>query len=167
MTAAQPWEPQPDESAPAFEAFTIYRDLGPLRSATKTARQLGKSPSLMQRWAIRHTWSTRARAWDTEQDRLWRQQQNTTRRDMARRHARIAVAVQAKVVARLQALDPQELSPHELMRWLNTAVSIERHAYAIGGPQARDSGPIDTHGRDLNQAIRGELTTSNDRDDGL
>jgi len=50
------------------------------------------------------------------------------RRDIARRHAKLAQAFLGKAVARLQGLDPRELTPGELLRYFQVAAEIERRA---------------------------------------
>jgi phage terminase large subunit-like protein len=69
----------------------------------------------------------RAAAFDREQDRVFLAEQHQARRDIARRHARLAQAFLGKTVARLQTLDPRELSPGELLRF-QVASEIERRA---------------------------------------
>lgn len=128
-TAGETWERRDGESAPAWEAFVSYRDLGPARSITKVARQLGKSRALVGRWSRTYAWVLRAAAWDQEQDRIFAAEQQQARREMARRHAKLAQAVLAKAVARLQGLNAQELSPGELLRYIQTATDIERRAF--------------------------------------
>lgn len=123
-----PWERQDRESPQAFEAFAVYRDLGPARSVTKVAQELGKSRTLLGRWSRQYTWVMRAAAYDREQDRLFLAEQRQARRDIARRHAKLAQAFLGKAVARLQALDPRELSPGELLRYFQVAAEIERRA---------------------------------------
>ncbi|WP_406722862.1 hypothetical protein OG968_23960 [Streptomyces althioticus] len=122
------WERQSGESVQAFEAFAVYRDLGPARSVTKVARELDKSRALVGRWSRQFAWVVRAAAYDREQDRLFLTEQAQARRDLARRHAKLAQAVQSKAVARLQSLDPRELSPSELLRYIQVAAEIERRA---------------------------------------
>uniref|UniRef100_A0AAU2UX43 Uncharacterized protein n=1 Tax=Streptomyces sp. NBC_00003 TaxID=2903608 RepID=A0AAU2UX43_9ACTN len=122
------WERQGGESVQAFEAFATYRDLGPVRSVTKVARELDKSRALVGRWSRQFAWVMRATAYDREQDRLFLAEQAQARRDIARRHAKLAQAVQSKAVARLQALDPRELSPSDLLRYIQVAAEIERRA---------------------------------------
>ncbi|MFF0625137.1 hypothetical protein [Streptomyces sp. NPDC004296] len=97
-----PWERQEGESHQAFEAFAAYRDLGPARSVTKVARELDKSRTLLGRWSRQYAWVMRAAAYDREQDRLFLAEQAQARREIARRHAKLAQAVQSKAVARLQ-----------------------------------------------------------------
>jgi hypothetical protein len=67
---ATPWERLPGETAKAFHAFTVYRDLAPNdRSHPNAARELGKHVSLCARWSAMFDWVNRAAAWDDEQDR--------------------------------------------------------------------------------------------------
>ncbi|WP_406172111.1 hypothetical protein [Streptomyces sp. NBC_00996] len=124
----EPWERQSGESPQAFEAFAAYRDLGPVRSLTKAARELDKSRTLLGRWSRQYAWVMRASAYDREQDRVFLAEQQQARRDIARRHAKLAQAFLGKAVARLQGLDPRELSPGELLRYFQVAAEIERRA---------------------------------------
>ncbi|MDQ0990752.1 hypothetical protein [Streptomyces sp. V3I7] len=139
-----PWERQDRESIQAFGAFAVYRDLGPGRSVTKVARELDKSRALVGRWSRQFAWVMRAAAYDREQDRLFLAEQAQARRDIARRHAKLAQAVQSKAVARLQLLDPRELSPSELLRYIQVAAEIERRAVGeapvAGAVEGQDEG---------------------------
>jgi len=61
------WEQLDDESAEAYEAFALYRDLGAdynKRSLSEVAQRLGKSKTLMSRWSARHRWVERAKDYD-------------------------------------------------------------------------------------------------------
>jgi hypothetical protein len=76
----EPWEKQRDESAKAFEAFVIYRDLGARRSQANVRRVLAEggvsaTPTQTERWSTQHGWVARADAWDREQDRIRREAQ--------------------------------------------------------------------------------------------
>lgn len=95
-----PWERQPQESAKAFAAFRISRDLPPwersLRRAaekivrrSKRARSLNGTLRLLERWSSRCGWVERAVAWDEEQDRLKREA------ELAERLARVRERVRA------------------------------------------------------------------------
>ncbi|MEU3973392.1 hypothetical protein [Streptomyces bacillaris] len=142
------WERQGGESVQAFEAFAVYRDLGPARSVTKVARELDKSRALVGRWSRQFAWVMRATAYDREQDRLFLAEQAVARRELARRHAKLAQAVQSKAVARLQTLDPRELSPSELLRYFQVAAEIERRA--VG--EAPVAGAVEDRGQDADVA---------------
>jgi hypothetical protein len=68
------WEPQLEESAPAFAAFSVYRDLDPEeRSIDAVVQKLNKSRSLIGRWSGRRDWVKRARAYDSHMDGIKRQ----------------------------------------------------------------------------------------------
>ncbi|MDH6126741.1 hypothetical protein [Kitasatospora sp. GP82] len=73
-------------------------------------------------------------------------EQRQARRDLARRHARLAQAFLSKAVARLQTLDPRELSPGDLLRCFQVATDIERRAVGdepIWTPGDQDPEAID------------------------
>ncbi|MBC9717862.1 hypothetical protein H9Y04_35555 [Streptomyces sp. TRM66268-LWL] len=138
---AEEWERQPGESAAAWEAFACYRDLGLSRSISKVTGMLHKARSLIERWSAAHRWVQRAEAWDREQDRLWRGERLQAAREVARRHARLASAAQAKLVAQLQQFDPARLTPSDVIRWLEVTVRIERQAYGIDLAEAAAHAP--------------------------
>ena len=45
---------------------------------------------------------------------------------MAERHAKLAMAFQQRVAQRLQQIDPAELSPSDMAKWLDIATKLER-----------------------------------------
>ncbi len=141
----QPWERLRDESAPAFEAFVIYRDMGPERSLAKVARQLGKSTTLVEKWSARDHWVNRVTAWEAEQDRIWLAQQVASRREVGRRQLRIANAMQAQLVQALSRLDLTTLSARDLAYWLDISTKVQRQAIGLGEQVAHtgaEGGPI-------------------------
>ena len=110
-----PWEQQPGESARAFGAFCVYRDLGPRRTLRAAAASFYRRTAAalkrqLEKWSSAFRWVERAAAWDRHLDAEARQAQETARREMAERHAREARALQAKALERLRALRPEELS---------------------------------------------------------
>lgn len=84
-------------------------------------------------------WS--ATAYDRERDRLFLAERAQARKEIARRRAKLAQAVQSKAVARLQTLDPRELSRSELLRYIQVAAETERRAgRGTGGRDGRGPG---------------------------
>lgn len=67
---AQPWLQQPDESAKAYAAFCVYRDLGAERSFQAVGQELVKSRQILSRWASRYDWTDRVRAYEEHQAML-------------------------------------------------------------------------------------------------
>lgn len=64
MTRSQPWDRLPGESAKAYEAFCVYRDLGVDRSIRDAAQKLSKSVMVIARWSGQWDWVNRVREWD-------------------------------------------------------------------------------------------------------
>ncbi|WP_330340290.1 hypothetical protein [Streptomyces sp. NBC_00557] len=113
------------------------------------AQELGKSRTLLGRWSKQYTWVMRAAAYDREQDRVFLAEQRQARRDIARRHAKLAQAFLGKAVARLQGLDPRELTPGELLRYFQVAAEVERRA--VGEESSLASAADGAEGADVMQ----------------
>mgnify|MGYP001060969943 CR=1 FL=1 len=123
----QPWERLKGESSKAYHAFCIYRDLGPDRSIDKAMAQAGKkNRRTWADWSRTFNWVERAQAYDDYVEQEKRKEKEKEIMDMARRHATLAMAFQEKVAKALQSIDPSELSPRDLPRWLEVATTLER-----------------------------------------
>lgn len=103
----EPWDQQPDESAPAFEAFRTYRDMGATRSTAKVARELGKSKALIDRWSSANSWGIRVSAYDKFLDREWVLEKRERQRKAARRNADMAGVAMDMVSKRLMQMAEQ------------------------------------------------------------
>lgn len=124
---AEIWERRPGETAKAYAAFCVYRDLGPSRSLEKAAQAMGyKSRKNFSVWHSKHEWVKRAEAYDEYLERRKREEHEKAILEMAERHARLAVAFQQKIAQRIQMIDPNELTPQDLARWLEIATKLER-----------------------------------------
>lgn len=76
----KPWERRPKESARAYAAFVVFRNLGPSRTLRAAYRQLSGNEQASQcsgefsMRAVRFRWQERANAWDdhlqAERDRV-------------------------------------------------------------------------------------------------
>lgn len=73
------WERQDGETTKAFEAFAIYRDLGPDRSldeayhryrGDKEAAKRRRAPRYFQVWSSKHRWVERCRLFDAHLEEL-------------------------------------------------------------------------------------------------
>lgn len=131
------WERQPGESARAFAAFAMYRDLGPARSAAKTGNVIGKSSRHVEEWCSAWGWVERAAAWDDNADRLQRERNQLeiqeARQAMLRDHLSVGKAFVQVAAMGLQQYDGAsgskkiaQLSAGELARMAQTGVQIER-----------------------------------------
>ena len=123
---AKPWERQDGESAKAYQAFCKYLDMGEKRSIRAVAQQLGKSATLMARWSS--TWPWRARVADYAAD-LRRQpymKAQTHAKKMAKRHINIALKMQEKALAALNATKPEYIQVRDMITLLREATKLER-----------------------------------------
>lgn len=123
-----PWERQDEESDPAWEAFLTYRDLpytpyrdegnqqqpGRPRSQREAAKRIGKSRSLIDRWASTHAWSARVRAFDADLDRDKRAKLKHQALAAVTQHGQLAGLAVRAVAMPLSALaKPQILTDSE------------------------------------------------------
>ena len=129
------WLQQPDEPDGAYRAFKAYRNLPSReRSVLAAFRQetgrpdAAEPPGQWTGWAAQHGWVRRARSWDAEMERVQREAHLAEVAELGRRHARIARGMLDKAVQRLNAIDPAELSPSELVRFIDYGVKIEQLA---------------------------------------
>lgn len=145
---SEPWLQWPQESAMQYAAFVLYRDMEPkVRSLSRVTyiRRYGPpdpNESLtainrkvnptgrVTRWSAYFRWRDRVAAFDQamERQRIAEMQKGQLEayREMGERHAREAVALQAKAVARLQHLNPNELSAAEVRQFIIAAATLER-----------------------------------------
>src|SRR5262249_54006155 len=100
-----PWERQQGESARAFAAFCLFRDIGPRRSLRECCRgfydgttaNVGQISTGASRWQ----WVERCRVWDDHLDTVARQEQERQRKEMVERHAKAAEAAVEKAAEAL------------------------------------------------------------------
>jgi hypothetical protein len=123
------WFKQPEETSRQYAAFCLYRDMGPSRSIQKVAQKRtggGPHTSRLKEWSNKYQWVNRAIAYDEHIDQIIIVSQEEELKKMVARHTREAELFQSKVHERLENIDPDELKPHELIKWYETAVKIER-----------------------------------------
>lgn len=137
-----PWERQEGESTKAFEAFCVYRDMGIQRSLSKVSEKLQKSDTLMGRWSRTYDWVERAAAWDSEQDRIIRQQQLDDIKKMRKRHASLAEDMLLKAAQALKFIPEDEVKASDISRLVEVGSKLERISRGDSGEvvEERDGG---------------------------
>jgi hypothetical protein len=60
------WDRLPQESAPAFDAFRAFLEMGPARSCRKLGKDRKRQRSQILDWSRKYDWQNRARAWDDD-----------------------------------------------------------------------------------------------------
>lgn len=127
-SAGAPWERQEGEGEKAYEAFTIYRDLGANRSTEKVRQTSGKNKRLIERWSSRWKWVERCRAWDNQlQEAAYAEAVKQTR-DMMARHIRIALKMQTEAVEALNRTPPEDIDPKNIVAFIREGTKLERES---------------------------------------
>lgn len=98
----QLFDQQPNETAKAFAAFSLYLNLGPERSLEAVRRKCGKSSRLIQKWSSRWNWTERVEAHTAYLAKVEREAVEVVARGKA-----------AEWAKRQQALLEEEWSIHE------------------------------------------------------
>jgi hypothetical protein len=143
------YERQPDETTAAWVAFQKYRDMGARRSLVAVERLLYPADATTEpreshapdsadapkrrrgclgRWSRQHDWVARASAWDAFLDHEARISQVEAVRDMNKRHATEARALQAKAIEALRALAAGDLDITAVVRCVVEGSKLERLA---------------------------------------
>ena len=130
------YDRRPDESAKAYEAFAIYRDLGVNRSVDAVARQLSKSLPLIKRWSAAYDWVMRVDAYDEFVDAQARKKLErdaiNRRADMLRRHALSGKVLQQKGVEYLSKQGSPGIDRGaDAIAAIKTGIAIERQAESL------------------------------------
>lgn len=126
----QPWERREGESVKAYEAFSIYLNLGEKRSINAVALKLSKSRTLISRWSSTYGWVERVAAYDTELQRQAHAQAIKKARAMSERHISIALKLQEKALDALAKTNPEDIDPKNLLAFLREATRLERESRA-------------------------------------
>ena len=114
----EPWERLEGEGVKAYEAFSVYLELGEERSIRAVAKQLNKSTTLIGRWSRTYQWVERTAAYDVDVQRKAHAQAVKKRRKMADRHISIALKLQEKALQALKDMDPSEIDPKNLVAFI-------------------------------------------------
>lgn len=123
---AKPWERQNGESAKAYQAFCKYLDMGEKRSIRAVAQQLGKSATLMARWSSTWHWPDRVAEYEADLRRQAHKKAQYDAEKMAKRHINIALKMQEKALAALNATKPEYIQVRDMITLLREATKLER-----------------------------------------
>ena len=120
------WERQEGETSKQYEAFCIYRDMGIDRSIRRVAEELSKSNTLIGRWSRENDWVKRVEAYDIEQERIARIQQQKDIAKMRKNHASIASTMLITAAKALKSMKAEDIKPSDISRMVEVASKLER-----------------------------------------
>lgn len=167
-----PWEKHTGDTPKSYEAFKIYRDMGPSRSFIKVAKELhvleaakttskprqkqGKLSTRKRqiaKWSSLQKWVFRADAWDIEQDRIDRAEQRDSVREMKGRLAEQAMLVQTKGLQKIVDISYKDLTKKEALDFYSKGVEMEARFREVPDLKIEHSGEINTHETELDRMI--------------
>lgn len=150
LTAGKPpWMKQRGESVQAYSAFMIYLMMEPdKRSMAQTAKDVGKSVSLIHKWAGMWSWTMRVGQYEehyllirlesvaADRDAMWLRQKVISETALNIVEASLWDIIK-KIDPATGQLDIDVLKPEALTRLLDTATKIQRMA-VLGRAQNAD-----------------------------
>jgi hypothetical protein len=142
----RPWDRQPGESSPAYEAYLTYQEMGADRSSELVARKLGKSKTLTDRWCSQWKWVERARQWDCMPSRAVADAFQDMAARIAAQHERVATKLMAKLEKNIDLL-PEGVDP--TVR-LSTALGAARQSHQFATDLSK---PADDTRAEISKAI--------------
>ena len=132
------WEQQENESAEAYEAFSLYRDgwanekgvIERHHSLAEVGQRLGKSKTLMDRWSSRHDLVYRLREYDKHIERAALEKATKNLETMRKKQIVLASGLQDKAYEALSKLSAEVLAqnPRILLAFIKEGSSIEARA---------------------------------------
>ena len=116
----EPWTRMEGETAKAYQAFCLFRDLGPTRSHRLVAEVLVEEAperkvetviSQLKGWSVKYRWVARAETYDEYRERRCREQAETEMDLMQRRYRDLAAGVSSLMAQRLWPNPPEGVNP--------------------------------------------------------
>lgn len=135
----QPWERQKGESAQAFEAFSLYLEMGAERNIRAVAQELHKSYTIIARWSRTNNWVERCRAWDNHLQREAKKAAVAEIRKMNQRHIDMARALQGAVAKALKDRGATIITDKNLAAIAKLGTDLERSCRVYEAKAAMNS----------------------------
>ena len=145
------WERQPGETAKAYAAFLLYRDLPAVDRTIVAAvvehRKIGGKASVRnwETWASRYNWRNRAAEHDSD---LASRRRERMAKELERAQDDAVVLIRAaldKVKERIEGMDPEELAAGQIPSALRTLIELELKVLGYEDRVAvtgKDGGPV-------------------------
>lgn len=135
-TDVNPWEQQlPRETQLQYSRFLVFRDMGPesdrLRQTLEVLNSTGDklTYNTIKDYSSAFRWTARAGAWDRYHVQAERARMVRRRRRMIEDQCKAAEKLRAKGIEALHALNYQDLTPGDIVRFVELAHKIETSIY--------------------------------------
>ena len=130
MSDRKPWERQPGETAKAYAAFLLYRDLPAIDRSVAAAREGHPNDTKgtlrqWKGWSMRNGWVNRAAEHDSD---LASRRRERMAKELERSQddgLKLVRADLAKVAERIEGMDPEDLAAGQIPAALKTLIELE------------------------------------------
>ena len=155
MSDRKPWERQPGETAKAYAAFLLYRDLPAIDRSVAAAREGHKKDikgtfRQWSGWSMRNGWVNRAAEHDSD---LASRRRERMAKELDRSKDNAVVLTRAfnfKIAERIKGMDPEDLTAGQIPAALRTLFELEFKALGYEDRVAltgKDGGPVEVESK--------------------
>ena len=136
------WERLPRESAMAFAAFCVFRDLGAERNIRKAAETAlnsidkneggrGTSYRMWRNWSTQFRWKERAADFDRYLENLKQTELRKTIEAQGEKHREVTGKMLDVVIKKLDTMNPEDLTQGNVPDWVQTAIKADREVAGL------------------------------------
>lgn len=122
------FERLPSEGPKAFAAFMSYCEMGPKRSLSKVAKNLGKDKSLLSRWSSQYGWVERSLSYDMHFHEVRMKEREQDIIENEKLVEEIGKKFVEKAVEGLEDIDASKLKVSERIKMIDIGSKIKREA---------------------------------------
>lgn len=143
----KPWLKRDEESAQAYAAFCVYRDIGSDRTHLKALEKLGR-PSGYQRqleeWSGKYDWVSRCEAYDAHRDEVRLQAREDALREAQHKLSAETLTVLEQMLLGIVSGDISTPQQRAMADWLDRAglKPVERVEHQFGENAAAEIGAL-------------------------
>lgn len=128
-----PWEQQVGEGKTRYAQFVAYREQGVTRTLDKVQDRFKITRSSVKQYERVYRWHERVAAFDRHMEDQWILALREHTKAMVQRHLLMGEKVRLKVMARLESMSADALTPTELVRLADLYSKLTR--VALGEPE--------------------------------
>lgn len=135
-----PWDRQPRESLLQHARFKIHLELGRTRTLNATCGMLNDIGDSIRYSTItiisaQFRWRERSELWDLDQEKEDRERLMRERKEMIAEHKNIAKHLIIKAMDALMAMEPCDMTPQDVIRYLKLATDLQRIIFGEANKQ--------------------------------
>ena len=142
------WELLPNESAEAFAAFVVYRDLGFGRNIKLAIEKVAdnsnsvcaysQSYASWRKWAADYRWKERAADYDRYDEQMRQNEHRKTIEAQAEKHREVTGLMLDVAKQKLQTMKPDDLSVGGVVEFVQVAVKIQNDNVGLISPNVKN-----------------------------